>query len=115
MIRMPEYVDGYLELYKIKHDTTSDYPKEILEDLELGLYYREISVFDRVRYELEQGGKEITMKIRVPQCRKIDSKCVCKIDGQTHLVYNAAHVLDKNGIPETELTLIRPGKELEIA
>lgn len=115
MIRMPEYVDGYLEVYRIKHDTSSDYPREVLEKIGLGLCYREISVFDRTRYELEQGGKEITMKIRMPQCREIDSKCVCEIDGKMHLVYNATHVLDKNEIPETELTLIRPGKELEIA
>lgn len=112
MIRMPEYVDGILDVYRIEQDTSNDFPQEILEKSDLELFYREVSVFDRTKYELEQGGKEITLKIRIPQCRGIDSKCACEINGEMHLVYNATHVFDKNGFPETELTLIRPGKEL---
>lgn len=115
MVRMPEYVDGRLEVYRITQDTSSDYPKETIEKTDMEMCYREISVFDRTKYEFEQGGKEVTMKLRVPRCKEIDSKCACKIDDKIHLVYNAAHVFDKNGFPETELTLIRPGKDLKIS
>lgn len=115
MIHPPVYVDGMFELYRIKSDTSTDYPEEILEDQNISICYREISVFDRTRYEFGQGGIEITMKIRIQQYKEINSKCVCMIDGVQHLVYNATHVRDKNGFPETELTLIRPEQELRIA
>ena len=114
MIELPEYTDGCLQLYRIKNDTTKDYPEEYLEDLGLSIWLREISVFDKVKYEFEQGGKEITMKIRIPRYKGVDSKCVCVIDGNKHLVYNAAHVKDKYGFPETELTLTRPEREWEV-
>ena len=56
----------------------------------------------------------MTMKVRIPRYTEVDSNCVCVIEGIQHLVYNAAHVTDKNGFPETELTLVRPEKELRI-
>ncbi len=115
MTQLPEYTDGCLELYRIKNDTTSDFPVEVLEKAGMPpIWYREISVFDKLRYEFNQGGKEITAKIRIPQYKKIDSRCMCLIDGRQHLVYNAAHITSKEGFPETELTLVRPEKELEI-
>lgn len=114
MIRVPEYVDGYFELYQIVEDTSKDYPVETLKDMRMQIWFREISVFDRIRYEFEQGGKEITMKIRIPRFNGIDSKCACKIDEKIHIVYNAASVTSKEGFKETELTLIRPGKDLKI-
>ena len=88
--------------------------QEILINQNMAIWYSEISVFDRVKYELGQGGMEVTMKIRIPRYKGIDSKCVCVIDGKQHQVYNAAHIVNKNGFPETELTLIRPDKEVRI-
>ncbi len=113
-MQIPEYTDGVLHLYKIKNDTTSDYPKEILEDTGLDIWYREIAVFDKLRYEFNQGGKEVTMKIRIPRYRGADSTCMCLIEGAQHLIFNAAHVFDKNGFPETELTLTKPEREREL-
>ena len=46
--------------------------------------------------------------------RGIDSQCVCLIGKTKHQVYNATHVKDKNGFLETELTLVRPEKELDM-
>lgn len=112
MIELPEYTDGCLRLYKIQDDTSSDFPISKLIDIQMNIWFREVSVFDRLRYEFEQGQKEITMKIRIPQYKEIDSKCVCKIDEKYHLVYNTTHVKDKMGFPETELTLIRPEKDM---
>ena len=114
MAELPEYTDGCFGLFRIKNKENSDYPEEYLENAEMSVWFREISVFDRTKYELEQGGKEVTMKIRIPIFKGIDSGCVCVIDGEQHLVYNAAHVKDKFGFPETELTLIRPEGALEI-
>lgn len=114
MIELPEYTDGCLRLFRIRDDTSEDYPEEYLEDTKLDVWYREISVYDKVKYEFDQGGKEITMKIRIPQYKGVDSKCVCLIDGEQHLVYNATHVKDKYGFPETELTLTRPERKISI-
>ena len=111
---IPEYTSGYFKLYRIEQDDTNDYSVEKLKDTGYEIWFREISVFDKTRYQLEQGGKEVTMKIRIPQYKEIDSRCVCVIDGVQHLVYNATHVRDKEGNRETELTLISPGRELEI-
>lgn len=113
-IQPPEYADGAFKLYKIKEDNTSDFPIRHLEDQKMTIWYREISVFDRIKYEFDQGGKEITMKIRIPRYKDIDSRCVCMVNGRQHQVYNAAHITDKNGFPETELTLVTPEKELDI-
>ena len=115
MIRMPEYTDGYFELCEISEVKENDYPVEIIKKTGMKIWYREISVFDRMRYEFEQGNKEITMKIRIPRYKGIDSKCVCLIDDVPHLVYNAAHIESKEGFQETELTLMRPDKELSVA
>lgn len=115
MIELPEYTDGVLDLYRIKQETKSDFPKEYLQKEDVIIWYREISVFDRIRYEFDQGGKEVTLKVRIPQYKKIDSKCMCQIDNIMHQVYNATHVKDKYGFPETEITLIKPEKELEIS
>ncbi len=114
MICPPEYVDGKFELYRIKNDPQKDFPEEKLEDENMEIWYREISVFDRMRYELGQGGKDVTVKLRIPMYKGIDSKCICVIDGAQHRVYNATHVKDRFGFTETELTLIRPERELEI-
>lgn len=114
MIELPVYTDGCLSLYRIIEDTNSDYPVEVMKDEQMEIWFREISVYDKVKYEFDQGGREITMKIRIPQYKKLDSECVCVIDGKQHLVFNATHVKDKYGFPETELTLVRPEKELKI-
>lgn len=113
-IELPEYTDGLLRIYRIRNDETEDFPEEYLEDTKMEVWFREISVFDKVKYEFDQGGKEVTMKLRIPQFKGIDSKCVCLIEGRQHLVYNATNVKDKYGSPETELTLVRPEGEWKI-
>lgn len=114
MKELPEYTDGYFWLYRKKTDESEDYPMEYLEDENMKIWYSEISVFDRVRYEMQQGGIEVTMKIRIPRYKGINSKCICMIHGTQHEVYNAAHIINKNGFPETELTLIRPERQVEV-
>lgn len=114
MSDLPVYTDGCFGLYRIRTDESKDYPEEYLEDQNMEIWYKEISVFDHMKYEFGQGGMEVTMKIRIPQQRGlIDSKCVCLIDGQQHRVYNATNITNKDGYRETELTLVRPEKEIE--
>lgn len=115
MIELPVYTDGVLDLYRIVEERVGDFPVKKLENANLKIWYRELSVFDKTKYEFDQGGKEVTMKLRIPMYKGIDSNCVCIIDQRQHTVFNATHVKDKNGFPETELTLIRPEEELSIS
>lgn len=114
MKELPSYTDGRFALYRKWTDEIHDFPMEYLINQNMIIWYSEISVFDRVKYEMQQAGIEVTMKIRIPRYKKIDSKCVCIIDGIQHEVYNAAHIINKNGFPETELTLIRPERQIEV-
>lgn len=111
---MPEYVDGALELYRIEEDNTEDYPVERIKSTGMTIWYRELSVYDTTRARLSADSVEVTMKVSIPQYKKVNSKCVCVIDGIQHEVYNAAHVTTKDGFKETELTLKTPFQEREV-
>lgn len=111
---MPEYTDGVLELFQIVEDNTEDYPVEKIKSTGMHIWYRELSVFDTTRARLSAYSIEVTMKISIPQYKKINSKSVCVIDGVQHEVYNAAHVTSKDGYPETELTLKTPAHDREV-
>lgn len=113
-MNLPEYTDGVLKLYEIVQDESQDYPETLLKPKNISIWYREISVFDKLKYEFNQGGKEITMKIRIPKYKEISSKNVCEIEGALHKVFNATHVTTKDGFQETELTLICPEEEMKI-
>ena len=114
MKELPSYTGGRFALYRKWTDEIHDFPMEYLINQNMIIWYSEISVFDRVKYEMQQAGIEVTMKIRIPRYKKIDSKCVCIIDAIQHEVYTAAHIINKNGFPETELTLIRPERQIEV-
>lgn len=111
---MPEYTDGVFDLYQIEEDSDTDYPLERLRNMNMRIWYRELSVFDTTKAKLSTDGVEVTMKICIPRYKQINSKSVCMIDGVQHEVYNAAHVTSKDGFPETELTLKTPAQDREV-
>ena len=111
MIQPPEYTDGFFDLYRITEaasEENPDSPVEGLKNLNMKIWFRELSVYDRIKAELNTAGVQITMKLRIPQYRGIDSKCVCVINEDQFEVYNATHVTSKEGFPETEITLQTP-------
>lgn len=111
---MPEYTDGVMELYKIEDDETEDYPEEKLRYMGMHIWYRELSVYDTTRAKLSADSVEVTMKLAIPQYKKINSKHVCVIDGEQHEIYNVAHTTTKDGFRESELTLKTPAYEREV-
>lgn len=113
MRNAPQYTDGILDVFEVIEDQKSDFPKQKLRATGVRLWYRELSVFDQLRYRLNEQGKEVTMKIRIPRYKGIDSRNWVRIDGHYHQVYNAAHLISKDGFPETELTLTAPQNNLE--
>lgn len=111
---MPEYTDGILELFEIVEDNTEDYPMEKIKRTGLKIWYRELSVYDTTRAKLSADSVEVTMKVSIPQYKKINSKCICEIDGIQHEIYNVAHVTTKDGFRESELTLKTPARDWEV-
>ena len=111
---LPEYTDGVFELYRTENDESEDYPEEKLRDTGMRFWYRELAVYDTTRAKLSADSIEVTMKLAIPQYKKIDSKHVCIIDGEQHEIYNVAHVTTKDGFRETELTLKTPAHDREV-
>ncbi|MBO5348989.1 MAG: hypothetical protein J6A89_04130 [Clostridia bacterium] len=113
---LPTYNDGYFKLYQIKQKELENtaYPIEYLAEFEdtkqTGINYKEIwfeelSITDRLKFDAEERKKKITCKLRIPQIKEIDSLCVVKIDEKYHKVFNAYHFTNKDGFKQTDLTL----------
>lgn len=114
MKNVPEYTDGYFNLFYVQEDQESDFPEKYLKDAGMKIWFRELSVYDRIRFALNEQGKEVTMKIAIPQFKEIDSNCVVQIAGKFHDIETAAHIRNRDGFQETELTLIRPQNNREV-
>lgn len=113
MRSVPAYNSGVLELYEQTTEAVGDYPRKALKKADIGpIWYKEIAIYDRTRIALEEAGKQITMKVQIPQYRGIDSNHYVLINGKYHKVFNAAHGVDKDGYPMTELTLVAPENNL---
>lgn len=111
----PEYTSGCFTLYYIREDKSGDYPSEYLEESTMGaVWYRELSVFDRTKTELNAAGIDVTIKARIPECRMVNSRCVCKIGNEWHDIYNVAHVVTADGFRESEITLKTPSAIREV-
>ena len=101
---LPIYNDGRFRLFEIKQPNT-DFPAEYLHDTGKDIWFEELSISDRLRFEAEERSKRITYKLRIPQTKQIDSYCVVKIGDKYHKVYNAYHFTNKDGFKQTDLTL----------
>lgn len=104
--RPPVYVDGKLRLFKISDDGNL-YAQDKLIDTKIELWFEELSVSDKLRIVMNEADLDITSKIRIPQDRNIDARCVVKINDEFHHVYNAYHFRNKAGYLQTDLTLER--------
>lgn len=116
---IPTYNDGKFKLYEIKQ-IDSTYPDEYIKEISnKSMWFKELSISDKLRFEAEQREKTLTMKIRIPQTKEITSMNVLKIGKEYHKVYNAYHFTNNEGFKETDLTLEEypnaklEGKEIE--
>lgn len=101
---LPTYNDGRFRLFAIKQ-TNDDYPLEYLEDTGKDIWFEELSISDRLRFEAEERKKKITYKIRISQTKQINSLCVVKIGDEYHKVFNVYHFSNNDGIKQSDLTL----------
>lgn len=111
---IPTYNDGKFKLYEIKQKD-STYPDEYIKEISnKPMWFKELSISDRLKFESEQREKNITMKIRIPQTKQITSMNVLKIGKEYHKVFNAYHFTNNEGFKETDLTLeAYPNAKLE--
>lgn len=103
--KIPVYNDGKFNLFVIKQ-TETDFPIEYIIDLNNYMFFREISISDKLKFESDKRKVNLTLKIRIPQNKEINSLNVVKINEKYHKVYNAYHFINEDGYPETDLTLI---------
>lgn len=63
---LPTYNDGVFEIFQIK--TTDDtYSIEYIKTTGKKMYFEELSISDKLRFEAEQRDKKLTLKIRIPR------------------------------------------------
>lgn len=101
---LPTYNDGKFRLFEI-HQTKSTYPVEYLKDTGKDIWFEELSISDRLRFDAEARKKKITYKLRIPQTKEITSLHVVKIGKEYNKVFNAYHFTNKDGFKQTDLTL----------
>lgn len=101
---LPIYNDGKFRLFEI-HQTKTTYPIEYLKKTSIEIWFEELSISDRLRFDAEERKKKITYKLRIPQTKEITSLHVVKIGNEYHKVFNAYHFTNKDGYKQTDLTL----------
>lgn len=111
---IPTYNDGKFKLYEIRQKDGT-YPEEYLKEISnRSMWFKELSMSDKLKFDAEQRDKKLTMKIRIPQTKQITSMNVLKIGKEYHKVYNAYHFVNNEGFKETDLTLEEyPNAKLE--
>lgn len=102
-IVIPTYNDGYFDLYKIEQKGI--YPVENLKLVAEGFAFKEMSVGDKLKYDLKERNIDIAFKILMPQEKTIDSLCVLNINNNFYKVLNSYHFIDNDGFKKTRLTL----------
>lgn len=104
MTNLPTYVDGVLYVYRIVENDDLQATKT-LKPLDMKIWYKELSITDKLRSQLNAGGVDAQLKVRIPYYKAMDGLTVVKIDDQFYKVYNAYHFTNNNGYRETDLTL----------
>lgn len=101
---LPTYNDGKLKLFAIKQ-TQNTYPVEYLKNMKKEVWFEELSISDKLRFESEERKRKLSLKIRIPQMKGITSLNVVKIGNEYHKVFNAYHFTNNDGFKQTDLTL----------
>ena len=115
---VPDYCDGYLEVYDITDKNVNNYPMTVIKKRENGtVWFRTASIYDHTRLEFESRDIQIVAKLRIPYWDDISSKCVVTMNGnpKQYRIYNNAKVTSKQGCTESELTLQELENEYDVA
>ena len=102
---LPVYNDGFFKLFEIKQNDDKFATEYLHYTGKQDIWFEELSISDRLRFDAEERKKKITYKLRIPQIKEINSLCVVKINDKYHKVFNAYHFTNKDGFKQTDLTL----------
>ncbi len=103
---IPVYNDGSFKLFEIKqYENKTKFPVEYIEETNQTVWYQELSISDRLKFEAEDRKKQITCKLRIPQNKNINAFNVVKLGDKYHKVFNTYHFTNKDGYKQTDLTL----------
>lgn len=101
---VPTYNDGCFYLYIL--DQTNDvYAREFLTFVGGPVYFEELSVSDKLKFEAEERDILLTGKIRISQNKNITSFNVIKIGKEYFSVYNIFHFTNEYGYKQSDITL----------
>ncbi len=102
---IPTYLDGTFKLFVIVQDD-NPFPQERIKEIpNKEMNYKNISISDKLKYDLSQRSENLYKKIRIPQTREITPLNVLELEDEFYHVYNAYHFTNNDGYPETDLTL----------
>ena len=101
---LPTYNDGKFRLFEIKQ-TDDTFSIEYLHDTGKDIWFEELSISDKLRFDAEERNRKITYKLRIPQIKEINSLCVVKIGDNYHKVFNTYHFTNRDGYKQTDITL----------
>ena len=102
--QIPNYNDGFFQLFEIRQ-TNEEFPKEYLHNTKYNIFFEELSLTDKLKFESEERNHKLVGKIRITQTKQINSLSVIKIDDKYYKVFNAYHFTNSNGYKQTDLTL----------
>lgn len=101
---LPKYNDGKFRIFEIRQ-TKDAFPVEFIHDTGKEVWFEELSISDKLKFEAEERKRKITCKLRIPQIKDLNSLCVVKIGNEYHKVFNAYHFTNKDGYKQTDVTL----------
>lgn len=103
--RIPTYNDGCFYLFRIEQSDDKKYAEEYLKKLGGPIYFEELSISDKLKFEAEERQIKLVGKIRISQDKNIDSLCVLKIGEEYYSVYNIYHFTNNDGYKQSDITL----------
>lgn len=110
--QLPTYLDGYFNLFKIS-DGGEVFPQDKITLVAKNFPFKMLSISDSLRFQEQQRDIEITYKLRIAQTRQIGSLHLIQMEDGWHEVNNVFHFINKDGYPETDITLTKYNKEVE--
>jgi len=111
--QIPIYLDGSFEVFTIKQ-TTDHFPIEFLKKENKEIWFEELSISDKLRFDSEQRERELSIKLRIPQTKELTSLNVLKVGNDFHKIFNVYHFKNKEGYGQSDLTLENyPNPKLE--
>ena len=110
---VPTYFDGYFDVYKIIDDD-GVYPVDKVKLIVEMFPFELLSFYDRTKFEADARGIELTHKLRIDQFKELNSLHLLKINDEWHKVYNVIHFRNKEGYAQTDITLVKYDRKVEV-